>query len=86
MKSDNQKKAGELQPIPLPEGVWQQITSDLVTNLPESEGKTGIAVFVERLTNMAHMVPCTKEVTASKYAQSASVTPRSIPFSTLLLL
>ena len=45
MKSDNRKKAGALQPIPLPERAWQQITTDLVTNLPESEGKTAIAVL-----------------------------------------
>ena len=69
MKSDNRKKAGEMQPIPLPEGAWQQITTDLVTDLPESGGKTAIAVFVDRLTKMTHMVPCTKEVTASQYTR-----------------
>ena len=69
MKSDNRKKAGEMQPIPLPERAWQQITTDLVTNLPESDGKTAIAIFVDRLTKMTHMVPCTKEVTASQYAR-----------------
>ena len=52
-----------MQPIPLPERAWQQITTDLVTDLPESDGKTAIAVFVDRLTKMTHMVPCTKEVT-----------------------
>ena len=46
-----------------------EITTDLVTNLPESDGKTAIAVFVDRLTKMTHMVPCTKEVTASQYAR-----------------
>ena len=40
MKSDNQKKAGEMQPIPLPKRAWQQITTDLVTDLPELDGKT----------------------------------------------
>ena len=54
-----------MQPIPLPERVWQHITTDLVTDLPESDGKTAIAVFVDRLTKMTYMVPCTKEVTAS---------------------
>ena len=38
-------------------------------DLPESEGKTAIAVFVDCLTKMIHMVPCTKEVTASQYVQ-----------------
>ena len=57
-----------MQPIPLPEKAWQQITTDLVTNLPELDGKTAIAIFVDRLTKMTHMVPCTKEVTVSQYA------------------
>ena len=52
MKLDSRKKAGVLQPIPLPKWAWQQITTDLVTGLPESEGKTVVAVFVDRLTNI----------------------------------
>ena len=69
VKSDHRKKAGALQPIPLPERKWQQITTDLVTDLPESEGKTAIAVFVDRLSKMVHFAPCTKEISAEKYAQ-----------------
>ena len=46
MKSDNRKKAGLLQPIPLPKRAWQQITTDLVIDLPELEGKTAVAVFL----------------------------------------
>ena len=68
MKSDNRKKAGALLPIPLPERAWQQITTDLVTDLPESEGNTAVAVFVDRLTKMVHFFPCTKEITAAEYA------------------
>ena len=52
MKLDNRKKAGALQPIPLPERAWQQITTDLVIDLPESEGKTTIAVYVDRVGNL----------------------------------
>ena len=69
VKSDHRKKAGVLQPIPLPERKWQQITTDLVTDLPESEGKTAIVVFVDRLSKMVHFAPCTKEISAEKYAQ-----------------
>ena len=67
--SNHRKKAGMLQPIPLPERKWQQITTDLVTDLPESEGKTAIAIFVDRLSKMVHFAPCTKEISAEKYAQ-----------------
>ena len=46
-----------MQPIPLPERAWQQITTDLMTDLPESEGKTAVAVFMDRLTKMVYFFP-----------------------------
>ena len=39
---------------------------DLVIDFPESEGKTAIAMFVDPSTKMNHLVPCTKEVTATQ--------------------
>ena len=68
MKSDSQKNGGALQPIPLPKRTWQQIITDLVTNLHEPEGKTTAVVFADRLTKMVHFFPCTKEITATEYA------------------
>ena len=41
---------------------------DLVTDLPESEGMTTIAVFVDRLTKIVHVVPYKKDITAQQYA------------------
>ena len=69
MKSDHRKKAGLLQSIPLPDRNWQQITTDLVTDWPESEGMTAIAVFVDRLTKMVNFFPCKKDITAQQYAR-----------------
>ena len=69
MKSNNRKKVGALQPIPLPERAWQQITTNLVADLPESEGKSAVAVFVARLTKMVHFFPCTKETITTEYAR-----------------
>ena len=60
MKADHRKKVGPLQPIPIPTRKWEQITTDLVTDLPPSAGYTAIAVFVDRLTKMVHFAPCTK--------------------------
>ena len=42
---------------------------DLVTDLSESNGYTAIAVFVDKLSKMVHLAPCTKEVTAMEYAK-----------------
>ena len=42
---------------------------DLVTDLPESEGKTAIAIFVDRLSKMVHFDLCAKEILVEKYAQ-----------------
>ena len=64
MKSDHQKKAGLLQPIPIPIRKLEQITTELVTDLPASDGYTAVVVFFNRLTKMVHFCPCTKEITA----------------------
>ena len=40
-----------------------------MTDLQVFEGKTAIAVFVDRLSKMVHFAPCTKEVTIEQYAQ-----------------
>eukprot|EP00210_Caulerpa_lentillifera_P002711 g2591.t1 len=69
MKTEPGPVKGLLQPIPLPEYKWQQITIDLVTDFPESNGYTAVAVFVDRLTKMVKFAPCTKEITAVEYAE-----------------
>ena len=68
-KIDHRKKGGLLQPIPLPKRKWQQITTDLVTDVLESEEMTAIALFVDRLTKMVHFVHCSKNITAQQYAR-----------------
>ena len=69
MKSDNRAKAGLLQPLEIPSRKWAHVTTDLVTDLPESDGFTAIAVFVDKVTKMVHFAACTKEVTAMEYAK-----------------
>ena len=69
MKSDNRAKAGLLQPLEIPSRKWAHITTDLVTDLLESNKFTAIIVFVDKLTKMGHLVGCKKEATAMEYAQ-----------------
>ena len=62
MKSDHRKKTGLLQPIPIPTRKWEQITTDLVTDLPPSDGYTAVAVFVNRLSEMVHFSHARKKL------------------------
>ena len=67
-KYETKKPAGELQPIPIPTKKFEQITTDLVTDLPPSSGFDSVVVFVDRLTKYVRFAPCTKNVSATKYA------------------
>ena len=69
MKSENRAKKGLRQAIPLPTQKFEQLTTDLVTDLPESKGYTAVAVFVDRLTKFVKFIPCRKELTAEGYAE-----------------
>ena len=69
IKSDSRAQAGLLQPLEIPTRKWAHVTTDLVTDLPVSQGKTAIAVFVDKLSKMVHFTACTKEITAMEYAQ-----------------
>ena len=77
VKSDNRSKAGLLKPLEIPTRKWAQVTTDLVMDLPESNGFTAIAVFVDRMTKMVHFAHCTKEVTAPEYALGSLSTQSS---------
>ena len=69
MKSDSRAKAGLLKPLEMPSRKWAHVTTDLVTDLPKSNGFTAIVVFVGKFTNMVHLAGCKKEVTTMEYAQ-----------------
>ena len=56
-KHEHVKSPGLLQPLPVPDGPWQEITMDFIEALPKSEGYTVILVVVDRLTKYAHFIP-----------------------------
>ena len=64
MESDNRAKPGLLKPLEIPSRKWVHVTTDLVTDLPESNGCTAIVVFIGKLTKMVHLAGCKKEVIA----------------------
>ena len=69
MESASRAKGGLLKPLGIPSRKWAHVTTDLVTDIPESNGFTAIVVFIDKLTKMVHLAGCKKEVTAMEYAQ-----------------
>jgi hypothetical protein len=64
-KPSQQSRMGLLQPLPIPNRPWSQVSLDLITQLPRSRlGNDAIVVFVDKLTKMVHYVPTTTNVTA----------------------
>ena len=69
-KSSNQKPIGLLQPLPIPERRWQQVTLDLITQLPKSKmGNDAIVVFVDKLSKMVHYAATTTKADAPELAR-----------------
>ncbi|KNE95757.1 hypothetical protein PSTG_10973 [Puccinia striiformis f. sp. tritici PST-78] len=57
-----------LEPLPIPAGPWTDISYDLITDLPDSKGYNSILTVVDRLTKMAHFLPCHKTMSANQLA------------------
>ncbi|GJP81305.1 hypothetical protein CLOP_g11465 [Closterium sp. NIES-67] len=58
MKSSKQKKAGLLQPLPVPEQPWQVVSLDFITGLPPTtSGHDTILVVIDKFSKMGHFIP-----------------------------
>ena len=62
------KKQGVLQPLPVPEQQWQDLSIDLVTGIPEVHGHNAICCEVDRLSKERHYIATTKELHAERLA------------------
>ena len=69
MKNRPQQPFGPLLPNKVPEGPWEVITIDLITQLTESDGFNAICVVVDRLTKRAHFYAITNQFSARDLAQ-----------------
>lgn len=68
-KPSQQSPLGLLQSLPIPSHPWQQVSMDLITQLPKSRrGHDAIVVFVDKLTKQIHLAATTTSVTAPQLA------------------
>lgn len=64
---------GLLKPLPVPERVWQELSMDFITDLPESNGCTNILVVTDRLTKAVIFEACpntTTETLVDRFVRS----------------
>ena len=66
------KPYGKLEPLPVPERPWQEVSLDFITQLPSSHiGQAeydAILVVIDHYTKMARFIPMTTELAASEFA------------------
>lgn len=58
-KYDNATSQGTLQPLPIPKGMWTDISMDFIEGIPKSNEKDVILVVMDRLTKCSHFVGLT---------------------------
>lgn len=69
IKSGNQFPRGLLQPLPIPDQVWQHISLDFVEGLPRSADKDCIMVVIDSLTKVGHFIALSHPYSATTVAQ-----------------
>lgn len=69
-KSENTAPAGLLQPLLIPDNIWEEISMDFISGLPNSQGKDTILVVVDRLRKYAYFIALSHPFTALTVAQN----------------
>ena len=52
----------------MPNGPWEIISTDLITQLPESNGYNAICVIVNRFTKRAYFIPINNQFSSKDMA------------------
>jgi hypothetical protein len=68
-KSEHVHPAGLLLPLPVPQGVWTDVTLDFVEALPRVHGKSVILTVVDRFSKCCHFIPLAHPYSVESVAQ-----------------
>lgn len=59
----------KLMPLPIPQRPWSHLVLDLITDLPDSEGKTTILVVLDRFSRSLRLIPLRGLLSAFELAE-----------------
>lgn len=68
-KYETKMPSGLLQPLPIPSAIWEDLSLDFITGLPQSQGHSAILVVVDRFSKGAHFGVLSSNFTAFKVAR-----------------
>jgi len=60
---------GLIKPNEAPNRLGKSISMNFITDLPKSEGDDAILIVIDRLTKMAHFLPCTEEINTRQFTK-----------------
>ncbi|XP_074283614.1 uncharacterized protein LOC141608153 [Silene latifolia] len=60
----------KLQPLPIPNALWTEVSMDFIDGLPKSMGNDSILVVVDRLSKSTHFIPLKHPYSAAIVAQA----------------
>ena len=69
-KSETTLPSGLLNPLPIPQQVWDDIAMDFITGLPTSHGYATIMVVIDRLSKFAHFIPLRSDYASRQVAEA----------------
>jgi len=68
-KVQHQRKAGELHPLEILKGPWQEISIDIIEPLPKSNGMDATVVIFDRFTKMIRLKTITMNISSEGIAK-----------------